>query len=351
MSLPYIIAQTRLDSHAPSYMRPAGAPAGGEAVLGWALTIIAVAVTVVIAILLVVAVLRKREDPDSTTTRNASDGTYRVRLVPGLSWIYVGLAITVVILLGTFSATVVSLANSAHAPSRPKITMDIIAHQWWWEVRMEDTVPSDAFVTANEIHVPVGVPVEIRVQSQDVIHSFWVPELFGKMDVIPGQINVTWMRADRSGTAEDVRQMGGGAARHQRQFATAECSSAAERTSWRGHLRFHVQRMPRGSWDERAGASRTRSHSRREPPDHWRGTGRQHTGQSDAMGIRCAGDEAGSAHAQDGPPPRRRRRRRLLSHDASLTSARSTTWQQRSNRPSTPLSKQPGKHHRGSAGS
>src|SRR6185312_3050302 len=141
MSLPYIIAQTRLDSHVPSYMRPAGAPAGGEAVLGWALTIIAVAVTVVIAILLVVAVLRKREDPDSTTTRNASDGTYRVRLVPGLSWIYVGLAITVVILLGTFSATVVSLANSAHAPSRPKITMDIIAHQWWWEVRMEDTVP------------------------------------------------------------------------------------------------------------------------------------------------------------------------------------------------------------------
>jgi len=200
MSLPYVIAQTRLDSHVPSYMRPAGAPAGGEAMLGWALTIIAVAVTVVIAILLVVAVLRKREDPDSTTTRNASDGTYRVRLVSGLSWIYVGLAITVVILLGAFSATVVSLASSAHASSRPKITMDITAHQWWWEVRMEDSVPSDAFVTANEIHVPVGVPVEIRVQSQDVIHSFWVPELFGKMDVIPGQINVTWMRADRSGT-------------------------------------------------------------------------------------------------------------------------------------------------------
>ena len=63
--------------------------------------------------------------------------------------------------------------------------MHAIGHQWWWEFRYPDL----NIVTANEMHVPVGSHVNVSVESADVIHSFWVPELGGKMDAIPGQVN------------------------------------------------------------------------------------------------------------------------------------------------------------------
>ena len=62
-------------------------------------------------------------------------------------------------------------------------------HQWWWEVRYQDPVPSRIVTTANEIHMPVGGPVRLDAALADVIHSFWVPNLHGKRDLIPGQIN------------------------------------------------------------------------------------------------------------------------------------------------------------------
>lgn len=200
MSLLHILAQTRLDTHVPSYMTPAGAPADVEATLGWALTATAIAVSVIVAVVLVVAITRRREDVAQSSATTGKAESSRNSMVSGLSWIYVGLAITVVILLVAFGGTVAAIGRTVHAPERPAITLDVTAHQWWWEVRVDDSIPSDGFVTANEVHVPVGVPVKLRVQSQDVIHSFWVPELFGKMDVIPGQINETWLKADKSGT-------------------------------------------------------------------------------------------------------------------------------------------------------
>ena len=59
--------------------------------------------------------------------------------------------------------------------------------------------PPDVFDTANEIHIPVGVPVLVRLHGADVIHSFWVPQLSGKTDAIPGQTNLSWIQADRPG--------------------------------------------------------------------------------------------------------------------------------------------------------
>ncbi len=73
------------------------------------------------------------------------------------------------------------------------------ASQWWWSVRYREREPARIFTTANEIHIPVGQPVRIELTSHDVIHSFWIPQLGGKMDVIPGQTNVTWLQADRPG--------------------------------------------------------------------------------------------------------------------------------------------------------
>jgi cytochrome c oxidase subunit 2 len=72
-------------------------------------------------------------------------------------------------------------------------------HQWWWEFRFEDPSPSNFFTTANEIHIPVGRTIEVELQSPDVIHSFWLPNLHGKRDMIPGHPTRIAFRADRAG--------------------------------------------------------------------------------------------------------------------------------------------------------
>jgi cytochrome c oxidase subunit II len=79
------------------------------------------------------------------------------------------------------------------------VSMTIVGHQWWWEIRYEDQQPSRTFTTANEFHVPVGEPVLIKLESTDVIHSFWVPSLAGKLDLIPGRQNQIEIQADRPG--------------------------------------------------------------------------------------------------------------------------------------------------------
>jgi cytochrome c oxidase subunit 2 len=82
-----------------------------------------------------------------------------------------------------------------HPATKPELTLQVTAHQWWWEVRYLDPVAGRVFTTANEIHIPTGQPVRVILSSPDVVHSFWVPKLAGKMDVIPGVTNVTWIQA------------------------------------------------------------------------------------------------------------------------------------------------------------
>ena len=72
-------------------------------------------------------------------------------------------------------------------------------YQWWWDVRYEDSLPIRRLRTANEIHIPVGRPVRLLLESGDVNHSFWVPRLQGKLDLIPGQTNTLWLQADEPG--------------------------------------------------------------------------------------------------------------------------------------------------------
>jgi cytochrome c oxidase subunit 2 len=85
------------------------------------------------------------------------------------------------------------LGNQKH------IAITVIGHQWWWEVQYPNSEADRTVITANEIHIPVGVPVEITTASRDVIHSFWVPNLTGKHDLIPGYNTAFWLRADRAG--------------------------------------------------------------------------------------------------------------------------------------------------------
>jgi cytochrome c oxidase subunit II len=84
--------------------------------------------------------------------------------------------------------------------ARPEsLTIKLTGHQWWWEARYEDALPSRIFTTANEIHIPVGERVAFQLASSDVIHSFWVPNLAGKLDLIPGVDNRLQLVADQPG--------------------------------------------------------------------------------------------------------------------------------------------------------
>jgi cytochrome c oxidase subunit II len=80
------------------------------------------------------------------------------------------------------------------------VGIEVVGHQWWWEVHYLVAQASDSFVTANEIHIPVGETVRLTLRADDVIHSFWVPNLHGKKDLIPGQVNLLYLSADRPGT-------------------------------------------------------------------------------------------------------------------------------------------------------
>jgi cytochrome c oxidase subunit 2 len=84
-------------------------------------------------------------------------------------------------------------------PSPSAINVAAIGHQWWWEFEYLKPDGSIDFVTADEMHIPVGRQVRVHIKSADVIHSFWIPNLAGKTDMIPGVENETWIQADEAG--------------------------------------------------------------------------------------------------------------------------------------------------------
>jgi cytochrome c oxidase subunit 2 len=107
---------------------------------------------------------------------------------------------TIVILLGLLIASVsTGRAISNLAGRKDGMTIEVTGNQWWWYVRYLNDDASQIVVTANEIHIPVGRPVQIRGTSNDVIHSFWVPNLHGKRDLIPSRVTDEWIQADHPG--------------------------------------------------------------------------------------------------------------------------------------------------------
>jgi cytochrome c oxidase subunit II len=81
----------------------------------------------------------------------------------------------------------------------PAVVITINAHQWWWEITYSDPVPAKGFVTANELHLPVGKAAKITLQSSDVIHSLWLPNISGKRDILPGRTETIWLTASETG--------------------------------------------------------------------------------------------------------------------------------------------------------
>lgn len=86
--------------------------------------------------------------------------------------------------------------NASDPPPAPEPDIVITGHQWWWEARY----PKSGVVTANEIHIPAGKPLSIRLESADVLHEFWVPEIGRKMTTVPGHPNNIWIQSDHPQT-------------------------------------------------------------------------------------------------------------------------------------------------------
>jgi cytochrome c oxidase subunit II len=168
---------------------PRGPAAADIAVLGWIL--IGVCLVVYAAVLGGLAwslTRRRRETDDSPQTARR------------ITTVITSLVVLTTVILIAFVAVSASAGRGLTSPTGPgALTVDVVGYQWWWDFRYRDVTPSDVVSSPNELHIPVGVPVVLNVQSRDVIHSFWVPNLHGKRDLIPGIVTHTWIQADVPG--------------------------------------------------------------------------------------------------------------------------------------------------------
>jgi cytochrome c oxidase subunit II len=169
-------------------LEPEGPAADTIADLWWIMLGLGVLVFVVFGSALAFGLFRRRPDSDDGSTRQAAG-------VSGRWFAVVGVVLPAMIVLVVLTATVVAMRAVPTSPSPDALEVEIVGHQWWWEVRY----PEEGFTTANELHIPVGHPVNIRLSSTDVIHSFWVPRLSGKIDMLPDGTNTLVLKADAPG--------------------------------------------------------------------------------------------------------------------------------------------------------
>lgn len=164
----------------PQSMFGRGGPAAEQIEsLWWLMFGLSMLVLAVVLVALWIAVFGKRADgPPLGSTRFVVLGGL---VIPGVIFI---------------TLLVFSLRTTWNLRTPPAdVTIEVVGHQFWWEVRY----PDDGFAIANEIYIPTGRPVHLRLLAEDVIHSFWVPSLHGKMDMLPDFANNFWIQADRPG--------------------------------------------------------------------------------------------------------------------------------------------------------
>ncbi len=157
---------------------------------------ITLGIFIVVTTLLVYIVIRYRQRPsDDGSEPPQVYGSTNIEL----AWTVIPILITVVLILVT-SRTIGEIQNKALSGNALQIRL--VGHQWWWEVNY----PGLGIITANEIHVPMSDrdpaksrPTHIELQSADVIHSFWVPQLAGKTDLVPNRTNKTWIEPFETG--------------------------------------------------------------------------------------------------------------------------------------------------------
>jgi cytochrome c oxidase subunit II len=175
-----------------SALDPAGPQAGRISRLWWLMFWVCSAVFVAVMGALVYALRRGRGRTEAETAPEAERRT--ARIVGG------ALAVTVLILFAFMISDFVTGRALSSLEAGDALKIKVTGHQWWWEFEYDHLIPSQRVRTANEIHIPTGRPVMLEMTSRDVIHSFWVPNLHGKTDLMTGHQTVTWLQADRPGT-------------------------------------------------------------------------------------------------------------------------------------------------------
>lgn len=184
----------QLNHSSTNIFAPEGTPA--RSIFGLSMLVLAICATIFVIVsgLLLFALIRYRHRPSDSDREPAQIyGSNQVEL----SWTVIPVLIIVVLFLAT--ARVIFTTEQARKPAA-SLDVVVIGHQYWWEYRY----PKLGIVTANELHVPVSnpshpTPTYLTMSSADTDHSFWVPELAGKMDVIPNKVNTMWIDPDKPG--------------------------------------------------------------------------------------------------------------------------------------------------------
>ena len=172
---------------------PTGDKAAGVAWLFWFFTAVCAVVLLGVVIALVAGIVRRRTAAADTATPDASRER-RMGVVVGMATATTVLTLIVLTFFSYFAT------RGLGATSSDALRIRLTGKQWWWQIEYEDRDPSQSFTTANELHVPVGRPVTLTLLANDVIHSFWVPNVAGKMDLIPGRTNTITFTVQKPGT-------------------------------------------------------------------------------------------------------------------------------------------------------
>jgi cytochrome c oxidase subunit 2 len=214
-----------------SVLAPVNEPAREIAGIGWVVTIGFTVVAIVMWLLLAWAALRRRGSYDGHQPVNVDDGK---------GWIVIGgLVIPIFAFGGLLAMSLLRMRSSSpevHHMAGMEMPADIIVtgHRWWWQVEYQGAQPTDAIRSANEIRIPTGKLVTIELHSADVIHSFWVPKLQGKVDLIPGHANHIAISADTPGRYEgQCGEFCGAQHAHMRLAVIA--MPPADYATWRAH--------------------------------------------------------------------------------------------------------------------
>jgi cytochrome c oxidase subunit II len=174
-----------------SMLGAAGPHAAGVESLWWLFFWITAGVYVLVMIALLVAVLRRRRPVDPRDPAASRRAGVVITGATGVTLVLLFVLLISSVRTGRYS--IQGLADPSH------LNIKLTGNQWWWNVEYESTIASQRVRTANEIHIPTGRPVLLKLRSSDVIHSFWVPNLAGKKDLIPGHETELWIQADRPG--------------------------------------------------------------------------------------------------------------------------------------------------------
>jgi cytochrome c oxidase subunit 2 len=187
--LPLAVSVAEPEVRTPSIFDPSSTPAHGVLELSYLVIGVCFAIFVLVTVLLTVVTIRfrRRKDDDDREPPQIY-GSNQLEL----AWTVV----PVIIVFILFFVTVRTIL-AIQVDTRPSgwMPVSVVGHQWWWEFEY----PEQGFTTANELHVPVGRATFLSLRSADVIHSFWVPQLAGKTDVIPNRENGMWIQPEEPG--------------------------------------------------------------------------------------------------------------------------------------------------------